>query len=200
MTKRPKPRRCKTCKAALTYRGNGRPPSYCEGCDPQKSQTIKRLRKRIDRESKGEAGAQDAAKLEQLGAAPEAEKGPPKAMWPRLLALGLSLGVGARDAAELARLPPELPEVELAALVSEAKAKHGDLIARRSSGIASVISTTMARASLRLLANIDLLPPHLLPSSIASLSKTLIEIQGGTQPSFGEIKINISRSPQPEST
>lgn len=115
-------------------------------------------------------------------------------MWAQHLAIGLSLGQSPRAAAELAKLPETLTDAELAELIEEAHVKHKDLIARRSTGIASVLSTTLARGALRLMSRIDHLPDHLLPSAIASLSKVLIDIQGGSQPSFGQIAITVKES------
>lgn len=174
----------------ITYRGMGRPPAYCAEHDPQKSKTIKRLRQAQERDAKAKGGEIDEAKLEQLGATPS--PGLPRALWPFGLAMALSLGLTARDAAEHIALPP-LSDAELAALAAEAQTKHADLVARRSSGQARILSTVQGRMSLRLLANIDTIPAHLLPSSIAQISKTLIEQQGGSQPSFGEIRIDVSR-------
>jgi hypothetical protein len=194
LTAKRKPRpRCKVCQKPVTYRGAGRPPSYCAAHDPQKAQTIKRLAER-ERRRKGEPveAELDAEKAAELGAA-AAPAGPPRAMWSRGLAIGLSLGLGARAAAELAKLPETLTDAELVELELEARSRHSDLIARRATGVAQVLSTALARGALRLLSTIDSLPPHLLPSSIAALSKVLIEIQGGSQPAYGQITIQVSK-------
>lgn len=105
------------------------------------------------------------------------------------MALGLSIIDDPAEAA--ARVGIELPPAEIEALAAEAREVWGGLIRREPAALGAMIHSTLGLAALHFREGLPSMPPAQAAAAVKTLAQSLELIQGGTQPAYTSITINV---------
>ena len=173
----PRKTTCKGCRKPLRWAGTGRPPIWCDKCNPRPSNRERATKGQRDRAVPQRHSAKAVRRAGRLAGAAQAAVGA-DAIAAKMIAIGLRFEPDPVRAARLVGVVAEGPELD--ALIAEARGE-GCRSLREGSPVemAAFASGVVGLASLTLLRRVHEIPPSMLPKGMRDLIAVRAALGGG---------------------